>query len=57
MDAVRLGHPNVLPFSLLRDAAAAYILDVTWDGLPDNWFEDALAEASRSCKGGCFWSG
>ncbi|MFG1768987.1 AAA family ATPase [Nocardia salmonicida] len=51
MDAVRLGHPNVLPFTLLRDAAASYIDDITWDSLDDNWFEAALYEVSRKCKG------
>ncbi|WP_405180908.1 hypothetical protein [Nocardia sp. NBC_01377] len=51
MDAVRMGHPNVLPFTLLRDAAAGYLSDATWDCLEQNWFEAALAETSRSCKG------
>ncbi|WP_433755819.1 hypothetical protein [Nocardia sp. CA-135398] len=51
MDALRLGHPNTLPFTLLRDAAAAYIPDTVWDGLGENWFELALAETSRNCKG------
>ncbi|MFI6774250.1 hypothetical protein [Nocardia sp. NPDC050412] len=51
MDALRLGHPNTLPFNLLRDAAAAYIPDTVWDELGENWFELALKETSRNCKG------
>ncbi|NKX88019.1 hypothetical protein [Nocardia coubleae] len=51
MDAVRMGHPNRLPFSLLRDAAAGYLSDAIWDCLEQDWFEAALAETSRSCKG------
>ncbi|MBF6221790.1 hypothetical protein IU479_27220 [Nocardia abscessus] len=51
MDVLRFGHPNVLPFTLLRDAAAAYIADSVWDGLGENWFELALAETSQDCKG------
>ncbi len=51
MDAVRMGHPNVLPFTLLRDAAAGYLSDAEWDCLDHDWFEAALAETSRSCKG------
>ena len=52
MDLVRMGHPNVLPFTLLRDIAASYVDDITWDALnDDNWFEVAVSEISRTCKG------
>ncbi|MEV0545024.1 ATP-binding protein [Nocardia salmonicida] len=51
MDMVRMGHPNVLPFTLLRDIASYYMDDVTWDTLENNWFEAALAATSRRCKG------
>ncbi|MFE3443547.1 hypothetical protein ACFXNW_10990 [Nocardia sp. NPDC059180] len=51
MDALRMGHPNVLPFTLLRDAASAYLSDTVWDCLDENWFETALAETGHPCKG------
>ncbi|WP_216908588.1 hypothetical protein [Nocardia noduli] len=51
MDLVRMGHPNVLPYLLLRDIAAGYIDDITWDTLDENWFEAAVTELSRRCKG------
>lgn len=52
MDAVRMGHRNALPYMLLRDASVAYLTGTELDVLKNhNWFEEALAEASRSCKG------
>ncbi|UGT59132.1 hypothetical protein [Nocardia asteroides] len=51
MDLVRLGHPNALPFALLRDAASGYLDQLTWDTRENNWFEAALAETSHKCKG------
>ncbi|WP_187683266.1 hypothetical protein [Nocardia wallacei] len=51
MDAVRLGHRNILPHTLLHDAAAARMSDSSWDGLAENWFELVLAEVAESCKG------
>ncbi|MFD8101086.1 hypothetical protein ACFV24_16220, partial [Nocardia fluminea] len=52
MDAVRLGHPNVLPFTLLRDIGAEYIDDITWDSLDeDTWFQAALDEIRQESKG------
>ncbi|MEV6661513.1 hypothetical protein [Nocardia fluminea] len=51
MDLVRLGHTNALPFTLLRDAAAAYIDNTSWATKPINWFETALVEISEQCKG------
>ncbi|MFC9871708.1 hypothetical protein [Nocardia salmonicida] len=51
MDGRRMGHRNVLPHMLLRDAAAAYMSRDVWNGLPDNWFELVLVDTSRYCKG------
>ncbi|MEU1209434.1 hypothetical protein [Nocardia sp. NPDC005825] len=51
IDAVRLGHRNVLPHALLHDAAAAYMSEDFWDSLAENWFELVLAETSQPCKG------
>ncbi|WP_378730596.1 hypothetical protein [Nocardia brasiliensis] len=51
MDAVRLGHRNILPHSLLHDAAAARMSDSSWDGLAENWFPLVLAEVGEPCKG------
>ncbi|WP_433574185.1 hypothetical protein [Nocardia brasiliensis] len=52
MDAVRLGHRNSLPYMLLHDTAAYYMSDDEWDALDEEtWFEQALAETSRRCKG------
>lgn len=51
MDAVRRGHRNPLSHDLLHDAAAAQINDDVWDGLAENWFPLALAEAGWPCKG------
>ncbi|MFD7846695.1 hypothetical protein ACFV4K_27625 [Nocardia sp. NPDC059764] len=51
MDARRMGHRNMLPYMLLRDAAAAYLSDTERGELGEGWFEQALKETSRSCKG------
>ncbi|MGY1969005.1 hypothetical protein ACW9HH_32625 [Nocardia gipuzkoensis] len=51
MDAVRLGHRNLLSSALLRDAAVAAMDDDLWDRLGENWFEAALTEAGQECKG------
>lgn len=52
MDAVRMGHRNVLPHQFLHDAAATYMSDTDWDETEEeNWFEQALAETSRRCMG------
>ncbi|MEV6060874.1 hypothetical protein AB0L62_12815 [Nocardia asteroides] len=51
MDLTRMGHPNALPFTLLRGIAAGYIDDTTWDALDENWFETALTETGLRRKG------
>ncbi|MFI5500977.1 hypothetical protein ACIA5E_18110 [Nocardia asteroides] len=51
MDAVRLGHPNLIPLTLLRAAAPGYLSDAELDELTPDWFESALAETNRGCKG------
>ncbi|WP_433732850.1 hypothetical protein ACQP0C_11095 [Nocardia sp. CA-129566] len=51
MDAVRMGHPNSLPYGLLRDAVPDYLTGVDRDGLTEDWLERALAETSEPCKG------
>ncbi|WP_211245912.1 hypothetical protein, partial [Actinomadura oligospora] len=51
MDARRMGHRNALPHALLEAAAPAYLTDLQWNGLRENWLEDALAYTSEPCKG------
>ncbi|GAA4638206.1 hypothetical protein GCM10023196_095020 [Actinoallomurus vinaceus] len=51
IDARRLGHRNALPHALLEEAAQAYLTDAQWDRLDEDWLEQALAYASRPCKG------
>ncbi|MFC4906904.1 hypothetical protein [Actinomadura gamaensis] len=51
MDARRMGHRNALPHALLEAAAPAYLTDLQWDQLADNWLEDALAYTGEPCKG------
>ena len=51
MDARRMGHRNALPLALLDQAAPAYLTDTQWHQLGDDWLEQALAGATRLCKG------
>ncbi|MFX0578246.1 helix-turn-helix domain-containing protein [Nocardia nepalensis] len=51
MDLRRMGYRNAVPLEFFRDATPMYISDANWDGLEDDWLEQALAEAGRSCKG------
>ncbi|WP_229699078.1 tetratricopeptide repeat protein, partial [Wenjunlia tyrosinilytica] len=51
MDARRLGVGLNLPVGFLEQAAPDYLSDQGYDGLADNWFEQALAEATRTVHG------
>lgn len=51
MDARRLGHPLAIPHALLAQAADGYLDDHDWDALDEDWLEEALAYASKPCKG------
>ncbi|MUN41682.1 hypothetical protein [Actinomadura litoris] len=51
MDARRLGHRTALPLPLLEQAAPAYLTDLQYDQLGEDWLEQALAYTSRPCKG------
>lgn len=54
MDARRMGHRNALPHALLELAAPAYLSESQLDQLGPDWLDQALAYASRQCKGvGC----
>jgi len=51
MDARRLGMGAGLPQAFLEAAAPGYLTDAEWDGLRENWLEQALAYAAVPCKG------
>jgi len=51
MDARRLGHSLGLPLAFLQAAAPAYLTDLQWDGLREDWLEQALAYVSEPCRG------
>ncbi|QXJ25796.1 hypothetical protein AGRA3207_007346 [Actinomadura graeca] len=51
MDARRMGHRNALPQALLEEAATAYLTDIEYERLGDDWLEQALAYACEPCKG------
>ena len=51
MDARRLGVGIGLPRAFLEHAADGYLTDDEWDGLREDWLEQALAYTARSCKG------
>ncbi|MEV0545667.1 hypothetical protein AB0H98_02535 [Nocardia salmonicida] len=51
MDARRVGHRNALPERFLETAASAYLADDDWNILPDDWFEQAVAETAKLCLG------
>ena len=51
MDACRLGMGAALPHGFLEAAAPGYLDDAEWDGLGEDWLEQALAYAAVPCKG------
>ena len=51
MDARRLGMGAGLPQAFLEAAAPGYLTDAEWDGLGENWLEQALAYTAVPCKG------
>jgi tetratricopeptide (TPR) repeat protein len=51
MDARRLGHSLLLSQSLLEAAAPGYLTDQQWDGLGEDWLEQALAYCAAPCRG------
>src|SRR5581483_11933394 len=51
MDARRLGAGPGLPQAFLEAAAPGYLTDDQWDGLGEDWAEQALAYAAVPCKG------
>ena len=51
MDARRLGMGAALPHGFLEAAAPGYLTDGEWDGLGEDWLEQALAYAAVPCKG------
>jgi hypothetical protein len=51
MDARRPGHGLYLPHSLLEAAASGYLTDEQWDGLGEDWLEQALAYCAQPCRG------
>jgi hypothetical protein len=51
MDARRLGMGVGLPRAFLETAAPGYLTDAEWDGLGEDWLEQALAYAAVPCKG------
>ncbi len=51
MDARRLGMGAALPCSFLEAAAPGYLDDDQWDGLGEDWLEQALAYTAVPCKG------
>src|SRR5258707_5310579 len=53
MDARRLGMGVGLPQAFLEAAAPGYLTDDQWDGLGEDWLEQALAYTAVPCKGAC----
>jgi Tetratricopeptide repeat len=51
MDARRLGIGAGLPQAFLEAAAPGYLTDDQWDGLGEDWLEQALAYTAVPCKG------
>jgi hypothetical protein len=51
MDARRLGMGAALPHAFLEAAAPGYLTDDQWDGLGEDWLEQALAYTAIPCKG------
>ena len=51
IDARRLGMGVALPVGFLEAAAPGYLTESEWDGLGDDWLEQALAYTAAECKG------
>jgi len=51
MDARRLGHGPVLPYTLLQAAAPGYLTDQQWEQAGEDWFEEALNYTAAPCNG------
>ena len=51
IDARRLGMGVALPLAFLEAAAPGYLTDTDWDGLGEDWLEQALAYTAAPCKG------
>src|SRR6185437_8680374 len=51
IDARRLGMGVALPLAFLERAAPAYLTETQWDGLGDDWLEQALAYTAAPAKG------
>ncbi len=51
MDARRLGMGAGLPQAFLEAATPGYLTDAEWDGLGEDWLEQALAYTAVPCKG------
>jgi len=51
MDARRLGMRQALPHAFLEASAPGYLSDAEWDGLAEDWLEQALAYTGAPCKG------
>jgi uncharacterized protein YidB (DUF937 family) len=51
IDARRLGMGVGLPLGFLAAAAPGYLTESEWDGLRDDWLEQALAYTAADCKG------
>jgi hypothetical protein len=51
MDARRLGMGAGLPQAFLEAAAPGYLTDAEWDGLGEDWLEQALAYTAVPCNG------
>ena len=51
IDARRLGMGVALPLEFLEAAALGYLTESEWDGLGDDWLEQALAYTAAECKG------
>ena len=51
MDARRLGMGAAVPHGFLEAAAPGYLTDGEWDGLGEDWLDQALAYAAVPCKG------
>ncbi|MET7401551.1 hypothetical protein ABZS66_49535 [Dactylosporangium sp. NPDC005572] len=46
IDARRLGHPLLIPHTLLEQAAPGYLTDHDWDAVGDDWLDHALADTA-----------
>lgn len=51
IDGRRLGIGIALPLTFLEAATPGYLTDADWDGLDEDWLEQALTYAAAPCKG------